>query len=255
MSARRRLNRRLLRQLGHRPKDGSRRRSGARGGRRCRDVSWSAGALLHWRPLLHGRPGCAGRRSRWPDRAGRCWRRCGRARTGSRGWCRCSRPWSRSWRRASGCRGSSCGGRNWARRKRRRGRLYRRNWWRCSGGRARWRGRRCDGSRDMRDRRGYRWRRNGSGSSRFRRRGRWRCRPGLRGGDFGGLFGFGSRFFVGEILEVLPGEFGVSDVDRTRVGLLLGNADFRQIVDEDFCLDFQLASELIDSNLIGVRHV
>jgi hypothetical protein len=47
-------------------------------------------------------------------------------------------------------------------------------------------------------------------------------------------------------------EFGVVEVERTRVRFLLGYADFGQVVDQDFRLDLELPGQLVNSNLIGV---
>jgi len=43
--------------------------------------------------------------------------------------------------------------------------------------------------------------------------------------------------------------FGLVVIQRTRVCFLFCDADFRQILDEHLGLDFELARQLIDSNL------
>jgi hypothetical protein len=48
--------------------------------------------------------------------------------------------------------------------------------------------------------------------------------------------------------------FGGGYVDRARVGLLLGDASFGQIVDDRFGLYFQVTRELVDPNLVWFRH-
>jgi hypothetical protein len=83
-------------------------------------------------------------------------------------------------------------------------------------------------------------------SSRFRRRGRSRSRA--WGLGFGGFFGVFGGF--GEGLEVLAREFGVLDINGTRVGLLLGDADLREILDEDFGLDLEFPGQLVDADLV-----
>jgi hypothetical protein len=53
-------------------------------------------------------------------------------------------------------------------------------------------------------------------------------------------------------VEVLAYEFGVLDIDRTRVRLLFGDADFGQVVDQHLRLDLKLPREFIDPDLIRV---
>lgn len=47
-------------------------------------------------------------------------------------------------------------------------------------------------------------------------------------------------------------EFGFIEVERARVGFLLGYADFGQEVDQDFRLDLEFPGQLVNSDLIGV---
>jgi hypothetical protein len=47
-------------------------------------------------------------------------------------------------------------------------------------------------------------------------------------------------------------EFGVIEIERARVRFLLGYADFRQVVDQDFRLDLKLPGQLVNSDLIWV---
>jgi hypothetical protein len=49
---------------------------------------------------------------------------------------------------------------------------------------------------------------------------------------------------------MLAHQFGVIEVERTRVRLLLGDADLRQVLDQHLGLNFKLASELINSDLV-----
>ena len=44
-------------------------------------------------------------------------------------------------------------------------------------------------------------------------------------------------------------EFGFIEVERARVRLLLGYADFNQGIENDLALDFQLSGQIVDSNL------
>ena len=46
--------------------------------------------------------------------------------------------------------------------------------------------------------------------------------------------------------------FGLIVLQRTRMRLFFGDADFRQILDEHLGLDFQLARQLVDSDLSWV---
>jgi len=49
---------------------------------------------------------------------------------------------------------------------------------------------------------------------------------------------------------VLAREFGVLDINRTRVGLLFGDADLREILDQDFGLDLEFPGQLVDADLV-----
>ena len=53
---------------------------------------------------------------------------------------------------------------------------------------------------------------------------------------------------------MLPRQLGVLEIERTRVRLLLGDADFRQKVDEHLGLDLKFPGQLIYTNLIGIWH-
>jgi hypothetical protein len=53
---------------------------------------------------------------------------------------------------------------------------------------------------------------------------------------------------------MLPHQFGVLDVERTRVRLLLGDADLRQVVDQHLGLDLEFPCQLVDANLIEFCH-
>jgi hypothetical protein len=65
---------------------------------------------------------------------------------------------------------------------------------------------------------------------------------------------FRRRFRGSEPVEMLSRQFGVLEIERTRVRLLLGDADFRQKVDEHLGLDLKFTGQLIYSNLIGIWH-
>jgi hypothetical protein len=87
---------------------------------------------------------------------------------------------------------------------------------------------------------GRRWRRNCC-----------RLRRGLR---LRGLRRFCGCFGSSELLEVRAHLHSVIHVDRARVRFLLGDADFRKIVDQHLGLDFELSGQFVDSYLIWVRH-
>jgi hypothetical protein len=53
-------------------------------------------------------------------------------------------------------------------------------------------------------------------------------------------------------LKVLSHEFGVVQVERARVSLLFGDADFRQVIDQDFSLDLEFSCQLVDADLIWI---
>jgi hypothetical protein len=66
------------------------------------------------------------------------------------------------------------------------------------------------------------------------------------------LFGFRLRRRSGE--EMLAHLFGSGNVNRAGVRFLFRYAGLRQIVDDCFCLDLQLAGQFVDSDLIRVCH-
>ena len=163
------------------------------------------------------------------------------------------------------------------------GRLCRGRWWRRRdwlresgrrGGCRRWRllcdgrgGRRlgcnwCGGSHYSRRRRlyrGSRWSNRADWRLRRRHRRGWlhpsRFRCGLLRCFIGGDFFFGGYFRLGDIVEMFPHLFGGVHVNRTRVRLLFGDANFRQIVNDDFRLDLELAGQLVDADLIRLAHL
>jgi hypothetical protein len=103
-------------------------------------------------------------------------------------------------------------------------------------------GRRCRGRR-------------GRGSSGLRRnRGRMRSGGHLRCRGLGSLIRFRLSFCVRKPKEMLAHKFGVRVVDGTRVRLLFGDADFRQVLDQNFCFDLQLSRQFVDSDLIRICH-
>jgi len=93
-----------------------------------------------------------------------------------------------------------------------------------------------------------------------RKSGRWLCpcrRSSRRsqGSSFGRcrpryLFGFHGSLGCREITEMLAREFGMLNIERTRVRLLFGHADFREKIDQDFGLDLQFPCQLVDSDLM-----
>jgi hypothetical protein len=51
---------------------------------------------------------------------------------------------------------------------------------------------------------------------------------------------------------MLAHQFGVIEVERTRMRFLLRDADLGQIVDQNFRFDFKLSRQFVDSYLIRV---
>ena len=202
----------------------------------------------------------------WSSRRGRCrtrsscaWRL--RCRSGRCQWCRrnwfggswsCDSWCSRCCRSRCRCGWCSslrlrCGG---SRRRKRcswRSGLYR-NW--CGSGRG-WRGGRRCGSRR---RRSCYWR-----SGRSSRCGRSRPLARGSGSRIASLSLGGCGAFRGSVSLCLPlnraANF-LSYVHRNRTGMSLffRDAEARQKVDDGLCFDFELAGQLVNSNLIGVGH-
>jgi len=82
---------------------------------------------------------------------------------------------------------------------------------------------------------------------------RWRG-PNGQPGLWRKLCGFGGSFSRSELLEMLAHQFSVLDVDRARVRLFLCDADLGQIINQHLGLDFQLAGQFINSDLICFSH-
>lgn len=62
-------------------------------------------------------------------------------------------------------------------------------------------------------------------------------------------------FFSGcNIAEMLAHQFCVLQINRTRVRLFFGDADFRQELNQDFRLDLQLPRQFINPDLIRICH-
>jgi hypothetical protein len=51
---------------------------------------------------------------------------------------------------------------------------------------------------------------------------------------------------------MLPNQFGVLQVERARMCLFVADADFREVVDQDFRLDLELPGQLVDADLIRI---
>jgi hypothetical protein len=51
---------------------------------------------------------------------------------------------------------------------------------------------------------------------------------------------------------MLPHLLGMMQIERTRVGLLVRDADLRQEIDQHLGLDLEFPCQLIDADLIGV---
>jgi hypothetical protein len=117
----------------------------------------------------------------------------------------------------------------------------------CSG----WRCRRCSWAR----RHGRRRRRRSCGRCGPRRsRRRVRSSRLLRRCGLCSLIRFRLSFRVRETKEMLAHKFSVRVVDGTRVRLLFGDADLRQVLDQNFCFDLQLSRQFVDSDLIRICH-
>jgi hypothetical protein len=65
---------------------------------------------------------------------------------------------------------------------------------------------------------------------------------------------FGRHFRFGECAKMLAHLYGGFHLDRTGVRFLLGNAGFGQIVNDGLCLDLELASQFVDSDLVRIGH-
>jgi hypothetical protein len=96
---------------------------------------------------------------------------------------------------------------------------------------------------------GRRWRRSNHG--------------GLHASRFGGSFFrslirncllLGLYFRLGGCAKVLAHSYSGLHFDRAGMRFFLGNAGFRQIVDDGFCLDLELASQFVNSDLIRICH-
>ena len=53
---------------------------------------------------------------------------------------------------------------------------------------------------------------------------------------------------------MFPGQFGVLDVQGTRVRLLFLNADLGKVIDQHLGLDLEFPRQLVDTNLIDLGH-
>jgi hypothetical protein len=51
---------------------------------------------------------------------------------------------------------------------------------------------------------------------------------------------------------MLPHQFGVVEVERARVRLLVRDADLGQIIDQDLGLDLEFSGQLVDADLIWI---
>jgi hypothetical protein len=86
-------------------------------------------------------------------------------------------------------------------------------------------------------------------------------RPHPRG--FGGrilrsfvCYGFGLRrsFGVSQLMKVFSDYYRGGFIDRTRMGLLLGDASLGQIIQNRFGLHFEFAGQFVDANLRLISH-
>lgn len=51
---------------------------------------------------------------------------------------------------------------------------------------------------------------------------------------------------------MLSGQLSVLEVERTRVRLLLGDADLREKLDQHLGFDFEFSRQFVDTDLIGI---
>jgi hypothetical protein len=65
---------------------------------------------------------------------------------------------------------------------------------------------------------------------------------------------FGRRFRVGECAKMFAHFYRGFYFDRAGMRLFLGNAGFGQIVNDGLCLDLELASQFVDSDLVRIGH-
>jgi len=68
------------------------------------------------------------------------------------------------------------------------------------------------------------------------------------------LGGFRSRFCFSNALQDVADFFGDFQRNGARVCFLLGHTQARQKIDDGFCLDLQLAGQLVNSDLGCVTH-
>ena len=82
----------------------------------------------------------------------------------------------------------------------------------------------------------------------------WPPRSGLRCRFFRGAFGFRGGLSVSDTFQMVLNFFRDIGGNRAGVGLLFGNAESGQKVNNGFRLDLEFARELIDADLICVAH-
>jgi hypothetical protein len=51
---------------------------------------------------------------------------------------------------------------------------------------------------------------------------------------------------------MLPHQFGMIQVERARVRLLVRDADLRQVIDQDLGLDLEFSRQLVNADLIWI---
>lgn len=68
------------------------------------------------------------------------------------------------------------------------------------------------------------------------------------------LRGLRGRFFLSQRVEVLTHKFGMIEIERARVRFLLRDANLGEVLDQDFGLDLELPGQLINSDLVRIRH-
>jgi hypothetical protein len=54
---------------------------------------------------------------------------------------------------------------------------------------------------------------------------------------------------------MLSHQLGMLDINRARMRLLFGDANFREKLDQHLCFDLEFPGKLVDSNLISFSHL
>lgn len=63
---------------------------------------------------------------------------------------------------------------------------------------------------------------------------------------------FSRSFLFNKLLKVLPHQYGVLDIERTGMRLFIIDANFRQVINQDFGLDLEFPRQFVNADLIGI---